>query len=114
MKMANYEYRSVPDAEAKVNEIAVKAGDTLEKIAKAQGSTVATMKSLNPTATILRPGQVLKYQRASVRRVITGWRSISTISIARHYNGGRDTFYTTKLDYALNAMRKGTPSICKK
>jgi hypothetical protein len=114
MKMANYEYRSVPDADSNVYEVTVKPGDNLEKIAKAQGSTVDTLKKLNPTTIVLRPGQVLKYQKASVRRVITSWRHISTVLIAQRYNGGGDTHYATKLDYTLNAVRKGRAAVCTK
>ncbi|WP_313624518.1 LysM domain-containing protein [Achromobacter sp.] len=114
MKMGQYEYRSVPDADSKIYEVVVKAGDSLEKIAKAQGSTVDTMKALNPTASILRPGQVLKYRMASVRRVITGWRKISTALMAARYNGGGDNNYEMKLNHALNLLSKGTTRICTK
>ncbi|WMD20878.1 LysM peptidoglycan-binding domain-containing protein [Achromobacter seleniivolatilans] len=112
MKLGRYEYRTIPDADPKVYEIVVKAGDSLSKISEAKGSTVEMMQKLNPTAATLRPGQVLKYQKASVQRVITGWRSISTATIADRYNGGGDLAYEVKLNYTLNALRKGTPRIC--
>ena len=113
MKMANYEYRSILDADSRVYEIAVKPGDSLDKIAKTQGSTVDTLKKLNPTAAVLRSGQVLKYQKASVQRVITSWRHLSAASIALRYNGRRDLTYATKLDYALSALRKGKAVVCE-
>lgn len=112
MRMANFEYRGVLGADSKVYEVAVKSGDSLDKIAKTQGSTVETLKSLNPTATVLRPGQVLKYQKASVQRVITNWRHISTALIAQRYNGGGDPSYVKKLDYALSLVRKGKAALC--
>lgn len=112
MKLGRYEYHSVHDADSKVYEITVKAGDSLAKIAKAQGSTVDLMQKLNPTGATLRPGQVLKCQKASVRRVITGWRSISAVAIAERYNGGGDLTYEAKLNYTLNALSKGTSRIC--
>jgi hypothetical protein len=112
MRMANYEYRSVPSADSRVYEVTVKAGDSLDKIAKAQGSTVDTLKKLNPTASVLRPGQVLKCQKASVQRVITGWQTISTTLIARRYNGGKDPNYAKKLDYALSLIRQGKNALC--
>jgi len=84
------------------------------KIAKAHGSTVDTLKKLNPTAAVLRPGQVLKYQKASVQRVITSWRHMSTTLIARRYNGGRDPYYAKKLDYALSLIRQGKVVLCAK
>jgi hypothetical protein len=113
MKMANYEYRSVRSTDAKVYEATVKPGDSLDKIAKAQGSTVETLKEMNPTAFVLRSGQVLKCQKASVQRVITNWRPISTTLVAQRYNGGRDPNYAKKLDYALSLMRKGKAALCE-
>lgn len=112
MRMANFEYRSALGADTKVYEITVKPGDCLDKIAKAQGSTVDTLKKLNPTAAVLRPGQVLKYQKASVQRVIASWRHISTTLIAQRYNGGGDPNYAKKLDYALSLVRKGKAALC--
>ncbi|WP_080404370.1 LysM peptidoglycan-binding domain-containing protein [Burkholderia ubonensis] len=113
MKMANYEYRNIPAADSRIYEVVVKPGDNLDKIAKAQGSTVDTLKRLNPTTAVLRPGQVLKCQKASVQRVITSWRSISTTSIAQRYNGGGDPNYATKLDYVLLALRQGKAATCE-
>jgi len=112
MRMADYEYRSVLGADSKVYEIAVKPGDSLDKIAKAQGSTVDTLRKLNPTAAVLRPGQVLKYQKASVQRVITSWRHMSTTLMAQRYNGGGDPNYAKKLDYTLSLVRKGRVVLC--
>ncbi|KVH08010.1 LysM peptidoglycan-binding domain-containing protein [Burkholderia sp. AU18528] len=112
MKTAHYEYRSVSNVDVKIYEVIVKPGDNLDKIAKAQASTVDTLRKFNPTAAVLRPGQTLKYQKASVQRVITSWRQISTTLIAQRYNGGGDFNYAAKLDYALKAMQKRTGAIC--
>lgn len=113
MRTANFEHRSILGADAKIYEITVKPGDSLDKIAKAQGSAVDTLKKLNPTAGTLRPGQVLKYQKASVQRVITNWRHLSTALIAQRYNGGGDPNYAKKLDYALSLVRKGEAVRCE-
>lgn len=112
MRMAYFEHRSVLGADTRVYEIAVKPGDSLDKIAKTQGSTVDTLRKLNPTATVLRPRQVLKYQKASIQRVITSWRPISIASIAQRYNGGGDPNYAKKLDYALSLVRNGKDALC--
>ena len=112
MKMANYEYRSTLGSDSRIYEIIVKQGDSLDKIAKAQGTTVESLKKMNPTTSILRPGQMLKYQKASVQRVITSWRHFSTALIAQRYNGGGDPAYAMKLDYALSLIRKGKASLC--
>jgi hypothetical protein len=111
MRMANFEHRSIPGANANIYEVTIKSGDSLDKIAKAQGSTLETMKRLNPTVTILRPGKTVKCQKATVRRVISGWRSISTASIAQRYNGGGDPNYGKKLDYALSLIKQGKVAV---
>lgn len=113
MRMANIKYQSMPGADARVYEITVKPGDSLDKIARVQGSTVDTLKKLNPTATVLRPGQVLKYQKASIQRVIVGWKDFSTRTIALYYNSMQsDPNYVRKIDYALFVVRKGKASPC--
>lgn len=112
MRMASFEYRSVLGTDPKVYEITVRLGDSLDKMARAQGTTIETLKMLNATATVLRPGQVLRYRKASVQKVITGWRPISATLIAQRYNGGRDLNYAAKLDYALPLVRKGKAALC--
>jgi len=114
MRMAYYEYRSVLDSDTKVYEITVKPGDTFDRIAKRQGSTSGIMTALNPTVDPrrLRPGQVVKYQKASLQRVITGWRRVSAGLMADRYNGGGDLKYAKRFDYALSAVRKGGAAIC--
>lgn len=114
MKMANFSYRSVSGSDTKVYQVTVKQGDSFDKIAKAQGSTVEIMKKLNPGVKVLRPGQDLNYQKASVRRVITSWQNISTTLIAQYYNGSHDMLYAKKLDYALILIRKGAAALCAK
>ncbi|GAB2878899.1 hypothetical protein GCM10027093_12860 [Paraburkholderia jirisanensis] len=113
MRMAFFDYRTVPDADVKVYEVNVKPGDSFEKIAKANGSTPDVLRRLNPAASVLRPGQTLKLQKASVAFVITGWRTVSTVSIAQRYNGGGDPNYAKKLDYALNLVRNGKAALCE-
>ncbi|WP_035880251.1 LysM domain-containing protein [Cupriavidus sp. BIS7] len=113
MKMANYEYRSII-GNPKVHTISVNPGDSLDKIARTQGSTVETLKKLNPTAVILRPGQILKFQKASIQRVITSWRHVSTAMVAQRYNGGGDPNYTSKLDYVLSAIREDKGLACER
>ncbi|MDA8454933.1 LysM peptidoglycan-binding domain-containing protein [Acidovorax sp. GBBC 3334] len=114
MKAGNYEYRSVPNADARVYQVTVKPGDSFDKIARSQGITVEILKQLNPGSMVLRPGQVLKYQKASMQRVITNWRNLSTNMVAQRYNGGGDPNYAKKLDYALSLIRKGKAAVCIK
>ena len=113
MRMAIFEYRSVPASDTRIYEVTAGPGDSLAKIAKARGTTVESLKKLNPgTGDMLRPGQILKYQKASIERLITGWRVISTSMIAQRYNGGGDPNYAKKLEYALNLVRKGKEVAC--
>ena len=97
---------TVPDdKDLKVYEVAVKIGDGLEKIARANGSTVDTLKKLNPSVSILKLGQTLKYQKAATQKVIVGWNMVTTSTIATRYNVG-DPSYAKKIDYCLAIMRK--------
>jgi len=107
MRMAKFRHESVLAVDTEPYEVTVKTGDSLDKIAQAQGSTLEIMRKLNSDAGVLHPGQVLKCQKASIQRVITGWRFITTASIAERYNGNRDPNYVKKLDYALSLVREG-------
>ncbi|MEV8469755.1 LysM domain-containing protein [Ralstonia sp. UNC404CL21Col] len=111
-RMAKFDVRSVRDADDKVYEVAVKAGDSFDKIARAQGSTLAEMRALNPNAATLKPGQVVKYRKAAMRKVITGWRPVTTQNIAVLYNHG-DAAYIRKLDYVLTLIPKIGTAACK-
>jgi hypothetical protein len=114
MRMATFEYKSVVVGDPNsVQEVTVRAGDSLEKIAKANGSTPDIVKRLNPDAEILRVGAVIKYQAGTVQRVITGWRPITTTTVAQRYNGGGDIYYARKLDYSLGLIKKGRDAACK-
>ncbi|MPW05945.1 LysM peptidoglycan-binding domain-containing protein [Paraburkholderia sp. CNPSo 3155] len=112
MRMARFKYRSVLGADPAVYEMTVRLGDSLDKMAKAQGTTIDTLKMLNSTATVLHPGQILKYRKASVQNTIASWHPISTALIAERYNGGGDINYARKLDYALPLVRKGKVALC--
>ncbi|GLU32638.1 LysM domain-containing protein [Trinickia caryophylli] len=112
MRMANFDYKTVPAADTKVYEVKVKPGDSFDRIAKAQGTTVDMLKKANPKAAVLKPGEVLQFQKASTARVITSWRAISTASIAQRYNGGGDPNYAKKLEYALNLVRQVKETAC--
>lgn len=107
MRMANFDFQSVLPADGRtILQVTIKPGDSLDKVARTQGSTLEIIKKLNPASSTLRPGQILKFQKASMRRVITGWRLINPDSIARRYNGGGDINYAKKLEYALGLIRQ--------
>ncbi|WP_180297060.1 hypothetical protein [Snodgrassella alvi] len=48
----------------------------------------------------------MKYQKASLQHVISGWQSISTAMIASLYNRNPDKKYAEKLDYVLKHLRR--------
>jgi len=114
MRMADFEYRNQLGANSKIYEVTVKRGDSLDRIARIEGSTVKTLRYLNQgISDILKPGQVLRCQKASIQRVITGWKRIDATSIANYYNGKRDPNYAKKIDYALSVMHnKGRVALC--
>lgn len=114
LRMANFSFQSVPDADTRTYEVVVRGGDTLNGIARAHGSTPEVMKKLNPSAHMLRPGEVLRYQRASVQKVITGWKPITASSVATYYNAGGDAVYASKLGHALTAVHdKAGAAACR-
>jgi len=85
-------------------EYTVVAGDNLSKIARQKGTTVEELKTSNPTkAAIIRPGDKLKYHKAKIERVITGWRAVSAPVIAERYNF-EDKNYSKKLAYVVNEV----------
>jgi hypothetical protein len=114
MRLAHYEHKSIPDVDNKIFEVKVKAGDSLEKIAKANGSTVEVLQKLNPGVKVLRIGQVLKCQKASVKKVITGWEAVTPLSVALKYNSMRgDPDYAVKIRYALEHVVRGKFAQCQ-
>ncbi|GKT21748.1 LysM domain-containing protein [Acidovorax sp. SUPP3334] len=111
MRLANYSIKSVLDADQAIYEVTVKPGDSIAKIANERSSTVEIIKKLNPAAHILKTGQLLKYQKAKLKKVITGWAMITSSSVASKYNVG-DSMYARKLDYCLILIRSGKTTTC--
>jgi len=87
-------------------EYTVKSGDNLSKIAPNLGTTVENLKDSNQgAATMLKPGQQLRYQKASMQQIIESWEAITTERAAEMYNVG-DPDYQAKLDYCLTLIGK--------
>jgi hypothetical protein len=107
MRLARFEVAEVKDeVDKKTYEIVVKPGDSFDKIARQNGTTIATLSKLNGRQ-ILRPGAKIIYQKSAMRKVIAGWAPITTAAIATRYNVG-DSEYAAKLDFCLSAMRTTT------
>ncbi len=103
MRFANFGYTTV--IEGPVSHYVVRPGDSFDKIAKIDHSTVPTLQHLNPGIQTLHPKQVIEVQKASLVKIITGWRPITTTTIAHRYNVG-DTDYAKKLEYCLSVMNQ--------
>jgi hypothetical protein len=105
-RLVKSEMQSVDDPkDTTVYEYTVAPGDSFDRIAKNVGSTVASMQKQNPTVKMLQPKQKVKYRKASIQRVITGWMTVDTANLASRYNVG-DASYKEKLDYVLDLFTK--------
>ena len=105
-RLVTSDMKSVDDPKnSKVYDYTVVAGDNFSKIAKDLDTTVESLQKQNPTAHVLKVGQKIKYRKASIQRVITGWSAISTTSLATRYNSG-DPDYKEKLEYVLALFPK--------
>lgn len=104
MRLARFNTVSVMQASDGLQTIEIKRGDTLSKIARVNGTTVEALKYLNREAILLSPGMTLKFKKAAMRKVITGWDQITTSRIAQRYNVG-DPGYAGKLNYCLSVMK---------
>ena len=53
---------------------------------------------------IIKPGDNIQYHKASMERIITGWRRpITATLLYKKYNVG-DPLYSTKLTYIMNEL----------
>jgi hypothetical protein len=102
LRGANYETISVLDKlDTKRYEYTVKSGDSLDKIMRAQGTTMAVLNQLNPgVGAAIKPGQKLLFQKASMKKIIKSWQAIDVNFAAKKYNT-KDTRYADKLNYCL-------------
>ena len=105
-RLAESKEASIYDSkDATVREYTVVPGDSPYAIAQKVGSTLAAMTEQNPGMKVLQPGQKLKYRKASIGRIITGWRAITPSNLYTYYNKG-DALYAQKLTYVLALFPK--------
>jgi LysM repeat protein len=113
MRAAKFDFvHRVDTRDTKLYDYVVKPGDSLDRIARQQGTTTDVLRSKNSTTTILRPGQRLQYQKVFREKAIVGWRSINVDSIPVLYNGHGDNMYAKKLAYAKVALSKKREVAC--
>ena len=112
MRMADYGFTTVPE-DANVFDVTAGVGDNFSTLARKHRSTVETMQRLNPGVHGLSVGQVLRCQRASIRKVIVDWKPWTFSMAARRYNGNGqpkgDPHYAKKLEYAMDAVKRRGP-----
>jgi hypothetical protein len=103
-KAAKFEHKEVVDSAAS-STYTMKAGDTLEKIARDQGTTIDILMKDNAidaaAAKKLQPGKVLKFRKAHKQWQISGWQDWD--QAIKDYNGGGDPKY---LDKVTNEFKK--------
>jgi len=107
-RMAKYENKSVVDsAQPQPFTYKVAKGDNgLADIARKVGSTTEILQKLNPGKKVLHVGDSIQCQKASIKTVVSGWRTFDTTTVAARYNGGGDDKYAQKLDYVLSLFAR--------
>ncbi|BAP56762.1 peptidoglycan-binding lysin domain protein [Thioploca ingrica] len=105
-RMAKLKNESIlDDRDQNIYQYEVKRGDTLESIAKKNGTTIDELKSYNNLVSDnISPAQILKYRKAKIDLIIADWRNFNVIVIAQRYNGGGDPSYSDKLKYLLDKV----------
>lgn len=104
MRAANFDYANIEDLTDPVHEYKVVPGDSLDRIARQNGSTLGELYWLNPGLHNLKIGQVIKIRKARMTKVITGFKTLDNATVAKLYNHG-DSRYAEKLAYCLKAMK---------
>lgn len=96
---------SVADPDDKeAHEYTAAKGDSFWKLQKSLSTTEADLKQMNPGMQTIRPGQVIKYRKAAMKRIIKGWLPMTPQKIFERYNIG-DPQYPTKLEYVLDLFK---------
>lgn len=108
MRSAIFGYKTF--LQGTISNYKVLPGDSFAKIAQRQHSTAETLQRLNPGVKTLHPKELIKFQAAVTKKVITGWSPITTATIASRYNT-RDPDYAKKLDYCLAVMKKANRTV---
>ncbi|WP_370577588.1 LysM domain-containing protein [Snodgrassella alvi] len=108
-KLAKFDFKLILDPDSTIYFVEVKPGNSLDKIAKANNTAIEILQNMNPEMVNplnLKIDMKLKYRKRAIKRVITGWKDISTISIAKNNNGNGDPTYCARLNYVLQLLRK--------
>ena len=105
-RLAKFDVASIPDRnDGVLCEHAVVKGESLASIAKQRATTVDELLARNPGAkAAIQPGQKLRFRKATMGLVISGWRRATSSEVAAKYNGGGDPDYSAKLDYVLEEV----------
>lgn len=111
MRAASYKFEDVWSANDPITEYKVGSGDSVDRIARRNGSTVGRLYWLNPGLQKemdehkpLKLGRVLKVQKAQTKKKIAGFKSLDNATVAALYNTG-DSRYAEKLAYCLTKIK---------
>ncbi len=109
MRMADFGFETQLDKDGVIFEVTVQRGDKgLSDVARRCASTADLLAKLNPGARFIHVGDVLKCRKASVQKIIVGWKPFTSTMIAKRYNA-KDPKYAEKLEYALAAIKRRQP-----
>jgi hypothetical protein len=111
MRAASFKHEDAWDRNAPITEYKVASGDSIDRIAKRNGSTVGHLYWLNAGLEKemdqhkpLKIGRPLRVQAARSQKVISGFKSLDNATVAKLYNVG-DSRYAEKLAYCLTKIK---------
>lgn len=112
MRMAYFGHQEELSADPTYYEGEVAKGGSLSQVASDYGTTVDELRRSNPRMGTLQPGQKLRFRKASIKKVITGWRALTSQLALTRYNGEGDSNYARKIEHAMTIVRTGKEAVC--
>lgn len=109
MKLSNTKEESTIDQyDSTLYSAIVQKGDLADNIRTERKTTIPNLTKNNPGKNLdkIHPGDILYYQKASMKVIITGWKPITIKNVAMNYNGGGDPKYAIKLQFVYTLLTK--------
>ena len=109
MQAANFGIKVVV-TDSTMKTVTVGRNNNLHLLARNNGTTEAVLQKLNPSVNAynLKPGMVLKYQKAGPVTVIISWKSIDANSVYGLYNRNPQFAqrYPEELNFAYDLIKR--------